>query len=188
MTLEDEIISACKRLIVEGFSAQAVTLALGQAARAVHADRAYVFENSTQDGELVMSQRFEWSMESVEPHLDDPAMQNLPYAGIGPDWPSQFAKGACVQELVQSTRPAFRAVMADQAIYSVLLCPIVADDQAWGFVGFDDCHTERRWSAEEERMLGYLARALAGSLRHAKVRGSLLAARNVVRALEKTRR
>lgn len=185
MTLEDEIVSACKRLIVEGFSDQTVTFALGQAARAVHADRAYVFENGTDNGESVMSQRFEWSVASVEPHIDDPEMQNLPYAAIGPDWPARFAEGEAVEELARTTRPAFREIMAAQSIRSLLLCPILADHRVWGFVGFDDCRTERHWSKEEVRMLGYLSRALGGCLRHARLRGSLSAAREAVLLLTK---
>lgn len=185
MTLEDEIVSACKRLIVEGFSDQAVTLALGQAARAVGADRAYVFENSTKSGEPVMSQRFEWSVESVEPHIDDPEMQDLPYAEIGPDWLDRFARDEPVEELARTTRLKFRDIMVTQSILSLLLCPIVADGQVWGFVGFDDCRTERRWSKDEVRMLGYLSRALGGCLRHVRLRGNLVAAREAVHMLTK---
>jgi GAF domain-containing protein len=187
MTLEDEIISACKRLIVEGFSPETVTFALSQASMSVGADRAYVFENSVEGGIAVMSQRFEWSIHSVEPHLDDPAMQNLPYAETGPDWPRRFAEGQCVQELARTTRPAFRAIMEAQSICSLLLCPIIAAEQVWGFVGFDDCRIERKWSKDEERMLSYLARALAGCLRHAKLRGNLAAARETVRVLMQKR-
>ena len=49
--------------------------------------------------------------------------------------------------------PALQKFLSPAGILSILVVPIFIDDQFWGFVGFDDCRTERVFTQEEESIL-----------------------------------
>lgn len=38
-----------------------------------------------------------------------------------------------------------------------MLVPILIDGAYWGFIGFDECHSDRIWSTDEESILSALA-------------------------------
>ncbi|MFO1424039.1 MAG: PAS domain S-box protein [Candidatus Competibacteraceae bacterium] len=146
---------------------EAVGAALATLGQAVAADRAYIFENHADPaiGALLMSQRYEWCADGATPQIDNPELQNLLY-DIFPGWDATLATGAAIKCLVRELPEAVRALMEPQAIRSLLVLPIQIDDRFWGFIGFDDCHTDRIWSPIEETML----RTAAVALGHTHVR------------------
>jgi len=130
---------------------------LGKASRAC---RAYFFDAHTdsENGRLIISQRFEWCCPDVEPQIDDPELQNLDLTAIGiGDWAESLAGGREINAIVRELPDAHRAVLEPQQIRSILLVPVMLDGACHGLIGFDDCIHEQPWSAEAVAVLRTIA-------------------------------
>ena len=57
-----------------------------------------------------------------------------------------------------------RRDMESEDIASLLVVPIFVDGEWWGFVGFDDCRHERRWSRSELEALRATASVLGAAI------------------------
>lgn len=172
-----KIADASRLLLERGFTDESVTEALGLVGRAINVDRVYIFENVTSaEGELACGQRYEWA-EGVKPEIDNPMLQEVPYAQILPEWSNTLAEGKPVYGVVDELPSELQAILKPQDIVSILICPITLSGKWWGFVGFDDCRNPRQWPADEVAVLRTLARALGGSLRHTQMQSTLRAAR-----------
>ena len=147
---------------------QTVGAALATLGQAVVADRAYIFENHTDPatGALLASQRYEWCVDTAIPQLDNPKAQNLSYDTCFPRWYSTLAAGEAIGGPVREFPEAEQAHLEPLGIRSILVLPIPLDDRFWGFIGFDDCYTDRVWTPVEENIL----RTAAAAIGHACVR------------------
>lgn len=129
--------------------------------------RSYIFKNLLGvDERLRASLTHEWVAEGIASQLTNAHLQNLvvsaPMSGTGeqPGWARRLAAG----EEYLAVRAEFdereRALLGSQGILSILEAPIFVGGEWWGFLVFDDCRTERRWSPAEVDSL----RAAAGVL------------------------
>jgi GAF domain-containing protein len=179
----EKIYEVVRLLVAQGFGPASTSKALRLIGEAVRVDRVYVFENTTRagGGELLMSQRYEWSAASATPQLDNPDLQGLSYRDNLPSWVAPLRAGEPVSGLVRAMSRAEQAILAPQDIQSILVCPVSFNGRWWGFVGFDDCQNRRDWSPSEVALLRGLSTALAAGLRHASTRQSLGDARGALR-------
>jgi GAF domain-containing protein len=175
-----------RALLASGFTAASIEEALAMVGRALHVDRVYIFENGVAaNGALTCSQRYEWCSNGASAQIDNPELQELPYDALGSIWVDLLSRDQVLCGLTREMDAATRAVLEPQDIRSILVCPITLRDRWWGFVGFDDCHSERSWSSEEVAVLKMLARALAGALRQAQIKQVLSDARSQLEAVAK---
>jgi PAS domain S-box-containing protein len=144
----------------------AITLALATLGQACDVERVYVFENHLHPvtGELLMSQRFEWTNSSVTAQIDNPEMQNLSYTTCSPLWYESLAAGKPIGGLARDLPVHEREVLDRQNILSILAVPIFLESQFWGFIGFDDCHRERQWTPTEQAILAAAAGSIGGAI------------------------
>lgn len=169
---------ASNALLVEENLDSVMIDALQFLAEAVGADRAYIFENHIEAGEVLMSQRYEWAGIDVEPQINNQLLQNLPY---NPDHTRIYeilSTGKPFRGLVKDLPESERAILEPQEVVSILLVPIVMRDQLWGFVGFDDCHSERVWSKHEVSVLQSAAGSIGGAIARSRTKNDLVHARN----------
>ena len=129
-------------------------------------DRVYIFQNHTdlQTGLVYTSQRYEWSKEAVEPQIDNPSLQNIPYSFVGPRWYDLLSTNRVVSGLVRDFPQSEQAILSPQSILSILVAPIWADNHFWGFIGFDNCHAEETWSSGEEAILQLVAANIGAAI------------------------
>ncbi|MCR3883829.1 CHASE4 domain-containing protein [Methanotrichaceae archaeon M04Ac] len=140
---------------------------------AVEADRAYIFENRTEDGEVLMSQRYEWTKGEIEPQINNPVLQNLPYLPDSSRFYETILRGRPYRGLVKDLPEPERAYLEPQGIVSILIVPIIMEDQLWGFIGFDDCHSERVWTNSEISALQVVAGIVGGEIIRSRTRREL---------------
>lgn len=155
---------------------------LGQAA---DVDRVYLFENSfdPEAGARLMSQRYEWCRPGVDSYLDDPALQELAYQDIFPEWERPLASGHPVGGIVRHLPETMQRIFEPQAIQTVLLVPVLFDDEFWGFLGFDDCRRERTWSEAERAILSTASGSFAGAIMKHRYEEKLVAAKEAAEEL-----
>jgi two-component sensor histidine kinase len=69
-----------------------------------------------------------------------------------------------VEEFPESEQP----LLAAQSILSLLVLPIFADGELWGFVGFDDCHRRKVWTRADVDLLLSLSISIGARLTRAR--------------------
>lgn len=147
---------------------------LGHLGEGASVDRTYVFENSFDPttGARLMSQRFEWVAGGVESYLEDPKLQDLPYA-LFAGWEEALSQRRPVHQLARVLSGSTREIMDEEGIKTLLLVPIFAGDAFWGFVGFDNCKDEREWADPEVDALRAFAETLGAVLERQRIEAAL---------------
>jgi PAS domain S-box-containing protein len=136
---------------------------LGQAAQV---DRTYLFTAFYRNHELRLRQRLEWCNEGIESQLDVPELQD---SASDPLFDAKIHDGEPFDYIVRNLpdESELKAVLQMQGILSILIIPIVVNEKFWGFVGFDDCKSERIWTPAELSLLRSFSSSIASSLERA---------------------
>ena len=125
---------------------------MGMMAHAVEADRMRLWRNHEVDGHLCCTQLYEWS-EGAKPQQGTTITIDVSYHENLPGWEEKLSSGQCINCFVRDMSPKEQARFSSQDILSILIVPIFLRDKFWGFVGFNDCHRERVFTANEESIL-----------------------------------
>jgi len=128
----------------------ALLRSMGVLAQAVDADRVRLWRNHRVDGKLYCTQFYEWS-QGVEPSQGKEITIEVPYDEDLPGWETKLTKNECINNIVREMPANERFV--SQGILSLLIVPVFLRGDFWGFVGFNDCHRERLFTAHEESIL-----------------------------------
>lgn len=155
-----------------------VSKALHTIGSAVHVNRMYVWEDHIgPDGRRYCNQRYEWTagVEEMQSELG----VNISYDDVLPRWRDQFRQHKGIKGLVREMSSAEQAQLAPQGIISILVAPIIVDDDVWGFIGLDDCEREREWTASEEEILSCTGDLVAAAIRRHHLLSDLTSAKEL---------
>lgn len=145
--------------------AKAVSKTLRNLGEATEVSRVYLFENHYGPrGGLLTSQRYEWVAPGITPQIDAPAFQGLRvsrFPGLAEHLRQKPFHGT-IKELPRS----LVKLLEPQDGLSILLVPVHTDRDWYGFIGFDDCRSLRRWSKAEISTLTVAANILGGAIEH----------------------
>lgn len=162
------VAAATNHLLAHSTVVSAIPEALEILGRAVEVDRAYIFENHphSETAEPAMSLRFEWTSETAKPLSYYTHCINLPYSALEPEgWYDTFTTGKSVSGIVRELPSTAQTLLAREGVLATIMVPIFMNDRLWGFIGFDDCRVERRWSASEESILVAIAASLGSAIK-----------------------
>ena len=161
-----EVLGAHRALLGSSDVPKAVFEALSKVGNAARVDRAYIFQiTGTENDESFASQRYEWVSETTSPQIDNPQLQDLPLRASGYSrWLDSFLQFRPIYGNIEDLPADERPALEEQGIVSILIVPIFADSQLWGFVGFDDCRTRRVWIEAEVDLLVSLTVSLGFAL------------------------
>jgi len=146
---------------------------LGSAAKV---DRVYIYENHPhpETGEVAMSMRYEWVRPSIEPSIQQTHWQNQPYSAVGTSgWYDVLSIGQTLCGAIDQFPAVQQALFQLDNILSILMVPILIDEQFWGYIGFDDCTTKRCWSGNEESILVAMAASIGGALKRQQAEATI---------------
>ena len=125
------------------------------------ADRAYLFQNVRDDaGRLTMDLRFEWCAPGGPTLFEDPENHLFPYAPTFARWIELLGRGDVIVGSLEDGPAIEREMLESEHVVTQCVVPVFVGPAWWGFLGFDDCHAGREWSAVETDAL----RAAAGAL------------------------
>ena len=179
-----KVSEASKLLLDKGLCPSTGGEALRMVGHALGVDRAYIFENRTQQtyGRFITDMRHGWAEAPTPSPLANPVLRAFSFRDFAPSWVDTLEAGV---EVACPTRDAplmMKDLLERQGTRSVLLCPInISRQQWWGVVGFEDCRQPRLWKPEDISLLKSLSRAVASAVRHAQMRSSLDEVRNNLR-------
>jgi len=176
--------TAMNFLLTESNYDVAVQKALGSIGNATKVDRVYVFQNHTNEktGELLMSQRYEWTAEGISDQLDNPELQNVSYTQSFPRWHKILSSGNIIAGSVNSFPEGERQMLKSQQILTMIVVPVFVQGAFWGFVGFDDCTNAIEWSTNETSILLVLAASLGGLIYRKQTESELIYATHAAQA------
>lgn len=130
-----------------------------------YVDRIYIFENYDSDtGEHLMSQRFEWTRDNIRTQINNPTYQNISYSAYFPGTYEDLASGRHIKGLTRELLKTAKTLVKDREAVSMLLVPITIKDAFWGFIGLDDCSSERSWDDTEISILRAAAASVGGAI------------------------
>jgi len=163
--LLEAVTSALTRLLEPGDFDAAMNDALRLIGEADDADRVYVFENrpASDSANSLMSQRYEWVRGAVSTQIENPDLQNLSYGNF-PGLLDDLLAGRVFQKLARDFSPSERLLLEPQQVLSLACTPIFLRGALWGFVGIDDCRTERIWTEDQLLALKAAAAGLGGAI------------------------
>ncbi len=91
------------------------------------ADRAYLFFNHKDEtGNLVTSQRAEWSSQNITAQIDNPNLQNMSYSGVLTRWYDLLSRGIYLVGKVVDFPEVEQDLLLPQDIRSILVLPIIS--------------------------------------------------------------
>jgi PAS domain S-box-containing protein len=165
----DRLLEAISRsldfLIAPGEFDRSVVRVLQTIGEAMDVDRAYIFTNHphARTGLPAHSMRFEWTAEGISQEIDNPDMQDLPYADFPSFWYDRLGQGLPVVARPEELGGESRRLLESQGIKSLLLVPIMMRGGFMGFVGLDDCRTKRHWATSQVTALLAAAASLGNA-------------------------
>ncbi|MFH1743406.1 MAG: PAS domain S-box protein, partial [bacterium] len=132
---------------------------------AVEADRVYIFQNEDDpETGLCMTQTHEAVAEEITPQIDNALLQRLPYREGAPSLLPALQARQPYAHVVAEMEGSERRILESQGILSILILPIHAGTEFWGFIGFDDCATVRRWQEEDISLLHVVADSIGATI------------------------
>lgn len=138
------------------------------------ASRTYIFKNHTDETEsLFLSQMAEYVAPGVKPEIDNPELQNLAYEDFLPRWKKRLAKGDIISGNVAEFPENEREILAPQDIKAILVIPIIAETEFWGFIGFDNCQDNTEWDKVQVEYLRAASQKLENGIVDLKNREKL---------------
>jgi len=147
----------------------AINNALAILGDVVNVDHVYVFENHThpETKQLLMSCRYVWISNHLKyVQLKLSQWSNIVYETHFPRWYDKLSQNQIVTGLVRHFPYSERAILNQHHILSLLVVPIHFNKQFWGFIGFNDCHTERSWSESQMLILRAIGDSIRGAIAH----------------------
>ncbi|RKX33259.1 MAG: hypothetical protein DRP71_10690 [Verrucomicrobia bacterium] len=146
-------------------------------------DRAYVFRRHPhpETGRPAATQLFEWCRDGVKSELNNPVTVNIDLENCGmADWASELDAGRDIAAHTRDLPKPARKLLEDQEVTTVLMTPIMVNQTCWGFIGFDQCSSERDWTPEERAILSNTSDAIGTVLIRIEAENRLKESRNLL--------
>lgn len=142
----------------------------GHLGRAADVSRVYVFRNVVRaDGTMHVSQMAEWCAAGIRPDVHSEQLQDVAWSEVSlPEWTERLSRGDVVMAEVNTLPEPLRTFFMMSEIKSLLLVPVLVQEQWWGFMGFDECRYTRKWSHVEVDALRTAAAVLGSAIAHAR--------------------
>ncbi len=155
---------------------------------AADVDRVIVFENKiAANDEHLLSERYEWTKETVTPYRDFLNLQDMPYYPAMSRWYETLSAGYPIRGPVKAFPVPERKILEPLKVKSLLSIPIIIEGQFWGFIGFDDCIRERAWTGVDVSILQAAAASIGGAIARRRAEDDLRDAKEVAESAAKAK-
>lgn len=121
------------------------------------------------EGRTLLSLRHEWVDVGIGPQIQNPSLQNFDMLAHGIDrWLETMNAGDFICGVVKNMPDRERAFFDEQGVLSIAAVPIFVRNEVWGFISFEDCRTERKWSDAELYAVKFAADILGAAFERQK--------------------
>jgi PAS domain S-box-containing protein len=158
---------------------------LGGAAKV---DRINIFKNhDSESGEHLMSLQYSWSQDN---EFSLKVGKDFQYVHCHPNFSRIYdalSNGRPIKGLLRDFPEAERVLPKSKKSKSVMAFPIMIQGHFWGFITFDDCHSERDWANIEVSILMAAAASIGGAVVRKDIEDELLRAKEVSESAAKAK-
>ncbi|MCK9566446.1 MAG: PAS domain S-box protein [Methanothrix sp.] len=152
------------------------------------ADRIHIFKNQeSEEGEHFTGLLYSWSQDAALSMKEDPDLQHLSYNPILSRWYDLLSEGHLIKGLVRTFPDGERVLMESKNTKSLMVVPIMMKGRFWGFIVFDDCHSERTWSGVEVSILMAAAASIGGAIARKHSEDDLKKAKEIAESAAKAK-
>lgn len=151
----DELIRHITRVLLSHSDIdEGINTSLNIILKTTEVDRVYIFElwHSDEHGPMV-SQVYERCAPGVVPEIDNPLLQNVIMIPDFERWYNAFVNNDHIGGLIVDFPTAEREYLEVQGIISLLVIPVMVNNQLVGFMGFDSTTVPREWNQYEIDLL-----------------------------------
>jgi PAS domain S-box-containing protein len=121
--------------------------------------RVYIFENIN-DGPAVRN-TYEWCNTGICPQIDE--LQDIP-ANVTREWREMILKkGFFYSRNIKDLPHDIYAILKSQGIKSILNHALFVQNEFYGFIGFDECISNKNWTDEEIDLLRTVSNIISNS-------------------------
>jgi len=169
------VADSLRKLLGKGDVLENIKHGLNNLGESADVDRAYLFLNHyDEEGNGFTSQKLEWNSRGIEPQINNPDLQDIPFDLVG-SFMITLAKGLPFEAITEELDPEedVYKILAPQNIKSILVIPLFVREKFWGFIGFDDCTHNRIWSDAEHSILIAFSHALEEAVHQNMLDGEL---------------
>jgi len=135
-------------------------MSMGMMAKALGVDRVSMCKNNVKDENFYC---YEWHGDTKSRNGIG-ITKNVPYSEAIFGWEETLSRGYCINSLVCDMSPEAQAQLELKGVKSFFAAPVFIRDVFWGYVGFYDCHRERKFTENEELILRSASRMIANAL------------------------
>lgn len=138
--------------------------------KVAHADHIYYYEKDFETNTI--SQKYKWSRsEDLDGNIILQKFTETNLKEIVEKAESRKILNTLTRQLDDSF---FKNLLETHRIKSILILPLYVHDVFSGFIGFDDCHNEHKWSEEEIYIFQTLANNISSALERNRNQGKIL--------------
>ena len=98
-----------------------------------------------------------------------------------------LSAGHPIKGLVREFPAAERKILGLRNIKSILAIPIMIENQAWGLIEFDDCHSDRIWTGIEVSILQATAASIGGAIARKQAENALIEAKEKAESADRSK-
>jgi signal transduction histidine kinase/DNA-binding response OmpR family regulator len=150
----------------------------------VEVDHVYIWKNHQEQNGLCYVQTAIWEKESSGRN-EAKAKLDFSYNTSLPLWEDQLLNGECINGPIRDLPTGEFSRLEPYGIKSILVVPVFLRERFWGFISFDDCQKERKFSPWEESILRSGSLLMVNAVVRNDMTASLIRARE--EALSSTR-
>jgi PAS domain S-box-containing protein len=147
--------------------------------RHLKVSRVYIFEDD--DKGLTTSNTYEWCDEGIEPQMHK--LQHLPYTVIWRWRRMLVEEGLIFATDINKLPPEIIEILEPQYIRSLLVYPLHIENAYKGFIGFDECQAQRKWSGAEVELLKTVTHVIATAMQRSRTEEALSASERKYREM-----
>jgi PAS domain S-box-containing protein len=155
---------------------------------AIKVDRIRIFENhSSKEGVHLADLRYSWSNDVACAQGNDINLKGNRFYRVLPNWHDTLSKGHPIRASPGSFHENEREALIDKEAKSLMAIPIIANEQFWGFMQFDDFHSDRIWTGIEGTILQALAASIGGAIARRQMERELRNAKEMAESAGKAK-
>lgn len=164
------------KLITDTDWQEHISSILARLGKAAEVDRVYIFQDYYDaEGKLCTRQKEKWVAETLSDEHNHSHLRTQPYkeAGFG-RWIQMLKTGRPVFGNIDTFPLSEQSVLKRQNIKSLLVMPIEHQNRSWGFIGFDNCRSQKQWETVELDTLRTAANILGSAINQQRTKDELL--------------
>lgn len=132
--------------------------------KATKTDHIYYYENNYETN--IINQKFKWAKEGVPLQITE--LQNFTHENLKEIIVQANEKKIFKGITRKLEESFFKNILVTNDIKSILILPLFINNKFTGFIGFDDCTNEKKWTEDEINILQTLANNITSALERNK--------------------